>query len=92
MLLFLCDAEGQASDGRNIVWVLNSWNLKEVLVVREEYHASIFEADEEWRLVYGVVAEFDMMGAQGDMMSSSSSRTRSNFTVCFQMFDERSRW
>jgi len=77
---------------QNIVWILNSGNFKEVSVVGEEYHASIFKADEERRLVYGVIAEPGMVDAQGDVMSSSPSRTWSNFTVCFPRFDERSRW
>jgi len=44
--------------------VLNSWNLKEVPVIGDEYHAPIFKADEERRLVYGVIAESGMVDAQ----------------------------
>jgi hypothetical protein len=60
-------AEAQSVEG-----VLNSFNLEEVPVVGEEYHAPIFKADEERHLVYGVIAESGMVDAQGDVMSAQT--------------------
>lgn len=73
--------------------VLNSWNLKEVLVVGEEYHASIFKADEERRLVYGVIAESGVVDAQGDVMSARTIEDMAHdFMIRFRRFDERHSW
>jgi hypothetical protein len=87
--------EGQSPQGGldqagSIDGVLNSWNLKEVPVVGEEYHASIFKADEERRLVYGVIAESGMVDAQGDVMSVRTIEDMAHdFMIRFRRFDER---
>jgi hypothetical protein len=81
-------AEAKAIDG-----ALNTWNLKEVPVVGDEYHASIFKADEERRLVYGVIAESGMVDAQGDVMSGQTIEDMAHdFMMRFRRFDERHNW
>ena len=81
------------AEAQNIDWVLNSWNLKEVPVVGEEYHAPIFKADEERRLVYGVIAESGMVDAQGDVMSAQTIEDMAHdFMIRFRRFDERHNW
>ena len=73
--------------------VLNSGNFKEAPVVGEEYHASIFKADEERRLVYGVIAESGMVDAQGDVMSAQTIEDMAHdFMIRFRRFDERHSW
>lgn len=86
----LKEALEQAQD---LDWVLNSGNFKEVPVVGEEYHASIFKADEERRLVYGVIAESGMVDAQGDVMSPQTIEDMAHdFMIRFRRFDERHSW
>jgi hypothetical protein len=78
---------------QNIDHALNSWNLKEVPVVGDEFHAPIFKADEERRLVYGVIAESDMVDAQLDVMSARTIEDMAhNFMMRFRRFDERHNW
>jgi uracil-DNA glycosylase len=77
----------------SIDWVLNSGNFKEVPVVGEEYHASIFKADEERRLVYGVISESDMVDAQGDVMSARTIEDMAHdYLIRSRKFDERHNW
>jgi len=79
--------------GQNIDQVLNSWNLKEVPVIGDEYHAPIFKADEERRLVYGVIAEPDIADAQDDVMSASSIEEMAHdFLIRSRKFDDRHSW
>lgn len=81
-------ASAQVIDG-----VLNTWNLKEVPVIGDEYHAPIFKADEERRLVYGVIAESGMVDAQRDVMSARTIEDMAhNFMMRFRRFDERHSW
>jgi len=81
-------ASAQSIDG-----VLNTWNLKEVPVVGDEYHAPIFKADQERRLVYGVIAESGMVDAQGDVMSGLTIEDMAHdFMMKFRRFDERHNW
>jgi len=73
--------------------VLNTWNLKEVPIVGGEFHASIFKADEERRLVYGVIAESDMIDAQGDVMSARTIEDMAHdFMIRSRKFDDRHNW
>ena len=73
--------------------VLNSWNLKEVPIVGEEFHAPIFKADEERRLVYGVIAESDMVDAQGDVMSARTIEDMAHdYMIRSRKFDDRHNW
>lgn len=78
---------------QNIDLNLNSWNLKEVPVVGDEFHAPIFKADEERRLVYGVIAQSDMVDAQGDVMSARTIEDMAHdFMIRSRKFDERHNW
>jgi uracil-DNA glycosylase family 4 len=81
-------ASSQGIDG-----VLNTWNIKEVPVVGDVYHAPIFKADEERRLVYGVIAESDMVDAQRDVLSAHTIEDMAHdFMMRFRRFDERHSW
>ena len=85
--------KGALAEAQNIDLVLNSWNLQDVPIVGEEYHASIFKADEERRLVYGVIAESGMVDAQGDVMSAQTIEDMAHdFMIRFRRFDERHSW
>jgi len=78
---------------QNIDLNLNSWNLKEVPVVGEEFHAPIFKADEERRLVLGVIAESDMVDAQGDVMSARTIEDMAHdYMIRSRKFDDRHNW
>ncbi|OPY55506.1 MAG: Uracil DNA glycosylase superfamily protein [Methanosaeta sp. PtaU1.Bin060] len=80
-------------EAQNTDQVLNTWNLKEFPVVGEEIHAPIFKADEERRLVYGVIAESGMVDAQGDVMNARTIEDMAHdFMVRFRRFDERHNW
>ena len=73
--------------------VLNSWNLQDVPIVGEELHAPIFKADEERRLVYGVISESDMVDAQGDVMSARTIEDMAHdYLIRSRKFDERHNW
>ena len=81
-------AEAQSIEG-----VLNSFNLEEVPVVGEEYHAPIFKADEERHLVYGVIAESGMVDAQGDVMSAQTIEEMAHdYMIRSRKFDDRHNW
>jgi hypothetical protein len=81
------------AEAQNIDHALNTWNLKEVPVVGEEFHASIFKADEERHLVYGVIAESDMVDAQLDVMSARTIEEMAHdFMIRSRKFDERHNW
>ena len=44
-------------------------------------------------MVYGVIAESDMVDAQGDAMSARTIEEKAHdFMIRFRRFDERSRW
>lgn len=78
---------------QNIDLVLNSWNLQDVPIVGEELHAPIFKADEERRLVYGVISESDMVDAQGDVMSARTIEDMAHdYLIRSRKFDERHNW
>ncbi len=78
---------------QNTDQVLNSWNLKEIPTVGEEIHAPIFKADEERRLVYGVIAESGMIDAQGDVMSARTIEDMAHdFMIRSRKFDDRHNW
>jgi len=77
------------AEAQNIDQVLNSWNP----VVGEEFHAPIFKADEERRLVYGVIAESDMIDAQGDVMSARTIEDMAHdYMIRSRKFDDRHNW
>ena len=81
------------AEAQNIDLNLNSWNLKEVPVVGDEFHAPIFKADEERRLVYGVIAESDMVDAQGDVMSARTIEDMAHdYMIRSRKFDDRHNW
>jgi uracil-DNA glycosylase len=81
------------AEAQNIDLVLNTCNLKEVPVVGDEYHASIFKADEDRHLVYGVIAESDMVDAQLDVMSAQTIEDMAHdFMIRSRKFDERHNW
>ena len=81
------------AEAQNIDSNLNNWNLKEVPVVGDEFYVSIFKADEERRLVYGVIAESGMVDAQGDVMDAQTIEDMAhNFMMRFRRFDERHNW
>ena len=81
------------AEAQNIDLNLNSWNLKEVPIVGEEFHAPIFKADEERRLVYGVIAESDMVDAQGDVMSARTIEDMAHdYMIRSRKFDDRHNW
>jgi uracil-DNA glycosylase len=81
------------AEAQNIDLNLNSWNLKEVPIVGEEFHAPIFKADEERRLVYGVIAESDMIDAQGDVMNARTIEDMAHdYMIRSRKFDDRHNW
>lgn len=85
--------KGAIVEAQNTDQLLNTWNLKEVPVVGEEIHAPIFKADEERRLVYGVIAESGMVDAQGDVMDARTIEDMAHdFMIRFRRFDERHNW
>ena len=80
------------AEAQNIDLNLNSRNLKEVPVVKR-FHAPIFKADEERRLVYGVIAESGMVDAQGDVMNAQTIEDMAHdYMMRFRRFDERHNW
>lgn len=81
------------AEAQNIDLNLNSWNLKELPIVGEEFHAPIFKADEERRLVYGVIAESDMIDAQGDVMNARTIEDMAHdYMIRSRKFDDRHNW
>ncbi|VVB63286.1 DNA ligase [uncultured archaeon] len=59
----------------------------------KEYHAAIFKADAEKRLVFGVVSEPLTVDAQGDVLSEEEiERFAHNFLINSQKFDVRHNW
>lgn len=62
-------------------------------LTEKEYHAAIFKADAEKRLVFGVVSEPLTVDAQGDVLSEEEiERFAHNFLINSRNFDVRHNW